>query len=101
MVMILDATYMFSLSLILADAGALHKIKTWEVLKGPLLQLWKKDWLTLQVVLPMYALTAPNALHGKTHVERLVESVTLCWPELLGGHPFLYLFWQTSASHEL
>lgn len=47
----------------------------------------------------MYALAAPNALHGKLHVERLVESVTLCWPNLLGDHPFLYLFWQTSASH--
>jgi hypothetical protein len=55
----------------------------------------------LQDALPMYALAAPNALHGKLHVEHLVESATLCWPELLGDHPFLYLFWQASASHAL
>ncbi len=35
--MILDAEHMFCLSLILA--GALHKLKTGEVLKGPLLQV--------------------------------------------------------------
>ena len=49
----------------------------------------------------MRALAAPNALHGKLHVERLVESETLCWPDLPGGHSFPYLIWRTSALHAL